>query len=388
MTSEERQKILDEIVNSFNTEWQVLGLKLITYIQACIDRGTDIVIAVTKAFKVYGVSQYMLKSTTQGMVKATLAVLDIPQTKSFAVLSNKGLTSKVLANSYDKNGRRFSTRIHGASVEMRNTITSTIKKSIKDSKTIKQAAEKLFDGYGYGQKINTVDIAKDIRKLAQMKIDGVKFDDQTIKELKSINFRISRLKTNPLRASYKQLLDTIEKGTAKAVSKNLYVAVQEKSRYQALMISRTEVARAYGQAFESRSVLDPDVGGIRFALSQAHKQFDICDVHTNFDFGYGKGVYPISKLPNYPFHPHCMCRMLEVFRDELPRNVKLSDKQINENMKKYLDSLSDGRKAKLLSIDGMEQYNKNGNWDSLRNYPEYRAATVNVKKSEFQQVKK
>lgn len=55
-------------------------------------------------------------------------------------------------------------------------------------------------------------------------------------------------RTTPgMRAAYSELMDVIEKGNAAAVNRAVYVATQEKARYHAERIARTERARAYAE---------------------------------------------------------------------------------------------------------------------------------------------
>ena len=86
------------------------------------------------------------------------------------------------------------------------------------------------------------------------------------------------------------------------------MAVQEKARYHAERIARTENARAYADGQMSRYMNDPDVVALKWKLGSRHPRYDICDFYANADlYGLGKGVYPKDKFPRLPAHPHCMC---------------------------------------------------------------------------------
>lgn len=49
---------------------------------------------------------------------------------------------------------------------------------------------------------------------------------------------------------------------------------------------------------------------LRWVLDPRHPVRDICDDLAGQDLhGLGRGVYPPEKVPRYPPHPHCLCRL-------------------------------------------------------------------------------
>lgn len=378
-----KQSQVRKLLSGLDKKWSSLASKLYSFIIDRLDKGDSPVKAVKSAFDKYNVEQVITESTINSIIKS--AALGIGKPQSFAVKSNKGITSKVLAQSYDGNKTELSARIHSNVVVMKSKIANVIKRSIADADSVKQTASKLFDGYGYGRVQGNVDIASSIKKIADLRIAGVELDKKLQDEIKSLSRRVTRLRTEPLKASYNQLLKSIETGVETQIEKNLYVALQEKSRYHANMIARTEAARAYFAAFESKAVLDPDVSGVKVSLSSSHKIFDICDVHANMDLGYGAGVYPLSKLPRYPLHPHCFCQLTQVYLNKIPENAKVSADQIDKSVTEYLDSLSEQEAVQLLGVDGYADYVEKGSWNGyLRNYSGFHSAKSVLKESDFE----
>lgn len=378
-----KQSQVRKLLSGLDRKWSRLASNLHTFIIDRLDKGDTPVKAVKSAFDKYNVEQVITESTINSIIKS--AALGIGKPESFAVRSNKGVTSKVLAQSYDGNKTELSSRIHSNVVVMKSKITNVIKRSIADGDSVKKTASKLFDGYGYGQVQGNVDIASSIKRIADLRIAGVELDKDLQNEIKSLARRVNRLRTEPLKASYSQLLKSIENGVESRIEKNLYVALQEKSRYHANMIARTEAARAYYAAFESKAVLDPDVSGVKVTLSSSHKIFDICDVHANMDLGYGPGVYPLSKLPRYPLHPHCFCQLTQVYLNRIPENARVGADQIDKSVTEYLDSLNEQEAVALLGIDGYAQYIESGKWkDSLRNYSGFHAAKSVLNEKDFE----
>jgi len=151
---------------------------------------------------------------------------------------------------------------------------------------------------------------------------------------------ITALKTKPLKAAYSQLMTAVQTGSEKAISKATYVAVQEKSRYIAERIAKTEIARAWADGFNASVANDSDIVGVRWRVSTGHPAFDICDLYAKADmYGLGKGVYPKNNMPQLPAHPFCMCRMVEVIRGELDLSKKSN--RIKDAGDEWLNGLTD-----------------------------------------------
>lgn len=118
----------------------------------------------------------------------------------------------------------------------------------------------------------------------------------------------AKLKTAPLRAAYLQALDRVIKGKGTAaIDKALDVAVQERYRYFANRIARTELARLQNAQIARDMMADDAVQVVQLRLSAKHPKSDVCDMYSKQDaYGLGAGCYPKSKAPLPPFHPHCL----------------------------------------------------------------------------------
>ena len=76
------------------------------------------------------------------------------------------------------------------------------------------------------------------------------------------------------------------------VDKAIYVATQEKARYFAERIARTEKARAYMDGAMYPYAHDPDCVAFKWKLSSYHPCDDICDLYANADlWGMGEGIF-------------------------------------------------------------------------------------------------
>mgnify|MGYP006870782090 CR=1 FL=1 len=80
----------------------------------------------------------------------------------------------------------------------------------------------------------------------------------------------------------------------------MWTAVEEKSRYVAERIARTESARAWYQGFLKDTMDDPDVVAYRWVESTRHPTEDICDEYAKVDaYGLGPGIFPKDKPRNF-----------------------------------------------------------------------------------------
>jgi hypothetical protein len=77
-----------------------------------------------------------------------------------------------------------------------------------------------------------------------------------------------------------------------------------------LRLIRTETNRAFREALKQYTIGKEWVQGIKWTLSDAHPEFDICDFYANDDSGLGPGIYTSETVPDS--HPHCICYLVLV----------------------------------------------------------------------------
>lgn len=171
-----------------------------------------------------------------------------------------------------------------------------------------------------------------------------------------------------LQAAYNELLEAVQKGNEKAIEKAVEVAVNEKSRYVAERITRTEMARARADGFIAKMKTDADIVAVKFKLSSRHPVFDICDMYAKADmYGLGAGIYPKDKLPPLPVHPHCLCWYVEVIEGEV--DMQQQRDQVREAGDKWLNSLPESRRAQVLGRKGLRAWEAGEDWQRyMRGY--------------------
>lgn len=265
--------------------------------------------------------------------------------------------SQAMSESWASDDLTLSKRLYRRSSTIRNEVADTIKQALKTNKTVKGLAKSIFDGYGKGGIIPEASIPKFLSKLSDINISGEATPEAKRKErelLRSVKGKIARLDTPYVRAAYNEVATAVEDGNEVRLQKAIYSATQEKARYHAERIARTENARAYADGQMNRFLDDDDIVAFQWKLSSRHPRYDICDFYANADlYGLGKGVYPKDKFPRLPAHPHCMCHIKPM--TELDIDVNKRHTNLEQAGLEYIKSLSKKHQEVLLGVNGREQ---------------------------------
>ena len=307
--------------------------------------------AVRKAYAKYPVMD-MMKATLQAELVNTFRAGygdNVPY-------SAKSI-SQAMSESWASDDLTLSKRLYRRSSTIRNEVADTIKQALKTNKTVKGLAKSIFDGYGKGGIIPEASIPKFLSKLSDINISGEATPEAKRKErelLRSVKGKIARLDTPYVRAAYNEVAAAVEDGNEVRLQKAIYSATQEKARYHAERIARTENARAYADGQMNRFLDDDDIVAFQWKLSSRHPRYDICDFYANADlYGFGKGVYPKDKFPRLPAHPHCMCHIKPL--TELDIDVNKRHNNLEQAGLEYIKSLSKKHQEVLLGVNGREQ---------------------------------
>lgn len=307
--------------------------------------------AVRKAYSKYPVMD-MMKATLQAELVDTFMAGygdNVPY-------SAKSI-SQAMSESWASDDLTLSKRLYRRSSTIRNEVADTIKQALKTNKTVKGLAKSIFDGYGKGGIIPEASIPKFLSKLSDINISGEATPEAKRKErelLRSVKGKIARLDTPYVRAAYNEVAAAVEDGNEVRLQKAIYSATQEKARYHAERIARTENARAYADGQMNRFLDDDDIVAFQWKLSSRHPRYDICDFYANADlYGLGKGVYPKDKFPRLPAHPHCMCHIKPL--TELDIDVNKRHTNPEQAGLEYIKSLSKKHQEVLLGVNGREQ---------------------------------
>jgi hypothetical protein len=121
----------------------------------------------------------------------------------------------------------------------------------------------------------------------------------------------------------------------------------------AMRLFRTELNRAHGEAYIEGALSHPEAAGVRFLLSPAHPEHDICDLHATANLhGLGPGVYPSREACPWPAHPNTLSYVEVVFRDE----VSEADRTGKESPMQALERLTPAQQRGVLGAHKHEAF--------------------------------
>ena len=372
---------LAHLINKLNKSWRKDAKKAVKYLMRLLAEGVKTEAAIAKVQQRYPNLSTLPELQPALVEAAAYAYGIVPSALTTAQIK---LMGEQLAGKWDESGMTLSEKLHGVGVKMRGAIVSTLQEQMRWNKTWTEAARALFDGYGEdGQNVHNggkdIISRQDLPKYLQKVREATGNDLQALAEQRQAIDNINRLAKNgapnkALQAAYNELLEAVQKGNEKAIEKAVEVAVNEKSRYVAERITRTEMARAWADGFIAKMKTDADIVAVKFKLSSRHPVFDICDMYAKADmYGLGAGIYPKDKLPPLPVHPHCLCRYVEVIEGEV--DMQQQRDQVREAGDKWLNSLPESRRAQVLGRKGLKAWEDGTDWRKyMRGYAGLREA--------------
>lgn len=355
-----------EIIAEYTTAFKAFGDDVIAAVKFEMEKGMDIRDAVQKVLEDLDFDSHNTELIAAAVVASAIAGFGLRPEQVTA--EAKAEIKKVLMKKpWSADGMKLSERLHGVDKVLRQNIISTVTASVNNSDSVIDMARKLYDGYNSGKAvIKPADLPEYLKKLVRQARLAVQGDASELSKLGVLQAaqklkNPDRLTTKALKRAYKDLVEACAKLETEAVDKALWTAVQEKSRYYAERIARTESARAWYEGYMADSSSDDDIVGFKYTLSSAHKTkpYDICDVYANADFGYGKGVFPKGKQPDIPVHPHCMCYYSKIFEGDLKGEWK------PEKAREYINSRSAVQKQILFGKEGTAHYLAGEDWQKL-----------------------
>lgn len=277
-------------------------------------------------------------------------------------------------------GVYLSQRLYAHLRQTQNEVAAIIKQHAQGLHDARKLARQLYDGYDPKDGIKRplegparAQLPKDLRELTQN--PGPRQDLTLL--LEQMQRQAARLKSEPLKAAYLELLEKWAQGNGQEeLAKRLWVAEREKTRYMADRIAQTELARAYTDRVAGQIMQDDTIEVVQIKLNPRHPLPDICDLHAKADlWGLGPGLYPKAKAPKPPFHPHCWCRL--VTRPDL---TAAQAKEREDGAREYLRSLPPAEAARILgNRERLDAVLNGAGWEEVTQAgvrPEYRLQRV------------
>ena len=359
-------KEMQKLLAGFSRDWQSKANKVIAKLNSELAKGTNLSDAVKLVRKKYP-DIFQLPQVNDLIVNSAIRGYGIQA--GIIAVEGKEAILKQLSRPWDASGLTLSQKLHGADAQIYNTIINTLETQMRANKSVIEIARALYDGYNYDKVINTQDLPKYLNAFRHAMPEDV----DALRLARQATGRINALGRNgapnqALATAYKKLLETATTGTEKALKNAVYVAVNEKSRYVAERIARTESARAWADGFFANAMQDKHVIGFQWRISSRHPVYDICDMYARADmFNLGAGVYPKDKIPPLPAHPHCLCRVSEVYKGEADLNNQADN--TNVAVDDWLRQLPEDKRKLVLGIQGNKEWLAGEGWeDNLRGW--------------------
>lgn len=264
----------------------------------------------------------------------------------------------------------LSTILHHSDIRLQSDVTEIVTNALKEKTAWVDLSRKIYDGYGFEARLPVADLPKYLKELQESARRLISMGGGTQEEIlkhaalvKRVGRQVERLSalgapTKAMRAGYKQLVKAAEKGGEKALNTAVRVAIEERSRYYADRIARTELSMARHQGFSEEVQQDETVNCLKWQLNSRHPEFDICDLHANANFyGLGAGIYPTDKFPTMPAHPFCMCFAVAIRDDRRAAKPFEADKGAS-----FLRQLPAAKRQRILGVRGDHRFQNSGQW--------------------------
>jgi hypothetical protein len=314
-------------------------------IRALITEGYAVQFAVRQAYKEYPVMRVLFGELID-QIRAEAE-------HGYGEVLPQKLTDRLFTQSWTPDNLTLSERTTRGGILVRELVARTISEQIKRSATYRQASLAIFDGYQEAGIIPTQSLPTFLRELTQVAKHAGIPRGEMLAMLKPIRRQIAKGTTAGMRAAYSQLVDALEDQNEKALNKAIYAATQERTRYFADRIARTEMARAYQDGFLLKWDNNDDCVAYQWMLSGRHPRYDICDMYAKANlYGMGPGIFPKDKVPRLPAHPHCMCFLKPVIRGMIDNETPID--RVEEGGREYLDSVSLHHRQMLLGVHGVK----------------------------------
>lgn len=349
-----------DIISRFEQGWRKQANEAIKRLYELLQSGMKVEIAVNQLRKEY-VDLFRLKGIEDAVIEA--AAYGYGVMPKVLVEADRNAIAEAVEQPWSADGMKLSEKLHSTDRAIHRAIQDTVQFQVNNNSSVMEIVRELYDGYNSGKAVvqRPETLPRYMHRITR-KLGTTRNESREIERaLKKVDELAQNGAPNKaLKTAYNELVNAIESGSDKALRRAVATALEEKARYIAERIARTETARAYADGFLSRYDNDPDVVAYEFKLSTRHPDIDICDMYADCDmFNLGKGVYPKDQIPLIPLHPHCLCRYVAVYK---PKNQPKNQRE--KAVREWLEKLSETERKRVLGKQGAEAFDKNQKWEN------------------------
>ena len=375
-----QQTIINRLVKEWSGEYKAAAAAVIKDVLDRIKSGQDPAKAVAAAYDSSDFAAKNKEALQEKLFEAAAFAFGIKPT-SLEITKKATVIEKLTKLPWAPDNMPLSKRLHGMDTTIKKQISDAIKVNLKNGTTWVKLSRELYDGYNAGHIIRTADLPAYLSRLkyyAKKTLSmGLQPDIETTYKYNKALQRAERLinsmaadgaPNRALKTAYKDLYDKAQSFSDAALDKSAYVAMQERSRFFAERIARTEIARAWTDGYIAKTYDDDLIIAYRWKLGSRHPRTDICDLNAGANmYGLGPGIYPKNSMPRQPAHPHCLCMISAVYDGELDNLNKTDD--IDKAGREWIQQQPDSSQEALFGRAGAQAFQEDGDWQNyLKNW--------------------
>lgn len=336
-------------------------------------RSADTSKIVEDALRECGFEDFLQDRVTEvvGMAFSMSAGMDLKVDKDLTKISDNARAAgllEVVGSPWDKGELTLSKKLHNATKTIQGEIKNTVDRQLRMNLATGRIARELYDGYGAGrvvQEQNLPEYINRVNALIRSPMNSATPEDyrELQKAIRTLKRNADKLvddtySYNHYRTAVAGFVKAVETGNEKAMDRAIYNAVQEKSRYVAERIARTEMARARYDMFIAQTYNDDTVVAYKWVMSTRHPHTDICDLYAEADlFGLGKGIFLKKYQPAMPAHPHCLCHYSEIYDTEMKKKAK---DNVEKGYNQWLKKLTHSQRVDFFGVNRTKYFESTG----------------------------
>lgn len=361
MAETKARKELRQAVSTFSAEYRSVLRVAEEKVLKNLNKGWS---ASKSVSAVMGREAYASEELKSALQKAILSAVKVGYGKNLSPAAQERAVVKLMETAWTRDSVTLDTRVTTLANSIREQVQTTIAATLSQTASVERLGRSL---YKYVLSSKNPDIGairglcRKIKTAARLATHGdISATHDLTTALDTLVRRVENGEVHKYQTAHNDVRRYTDSIRRVAVPIATRVAFEEKARYKAERLARTEASKAWFDGFIARYQGNDKVFGYRWLLSPRHRIYDQCDVCANISIGYGKGVYPKNNVPSIPRHPHCMCMLRPVYWSQVSPRAHLDISKART----YINSISQAKAQALFGINGAESVRAGGEWQT------------------------